>query len=127
MTMIRTPKTILVSVILATFMAVGIFGLMAMTGDHMHTGCPFMPGEQAICQMTVFDHISAWQSAFTATIPSVLALLLFAAVLYISFSWLDRPPNIQNPIRVRVGSHGPDIPNLLQELFSSGILNPKIP
>ena len=125
----RKHRHIIAALALVTFFFVGGLGMFAISGmDHHHmTGCPFMPGEQAICQMDAFDHITAWQNAFTAVVPSFVVLLLVALVLYISFRWLDHPPNATNKIHLRVGNIRIKIPNLYQELFSNGILNPKIP
>lgn len=119
-------KPIISTFVLIAFLAVGVFGLMAMTGHHHEPGCPFMPGEQAICQMDVFDHISAWQNAFTAIVPLFIILLSFAAIaLYIRHK--ERPPDIPIRPRIRPDSWHANIPSLYQRLFSRGILNPKIP
>jgi hypothetical protein len=121
----KTLKSIIAALALAAFLTVGVFGMIAMTGHHHEPGCPFMPGEQAICQMDVFDHISAWQEAFTAVVPSLIILLLAVAVVF--YVWQrEWPPDI--PARVYLRPEQQDrIANLYQELFSRGILNPKIP
>lgn len=121
----NTLKPIIAAFSLAAFLAVGVFGMMAMTGHHHEPGCPFMPGEQAICQMDAFDHISAWQEAFTAVVPSLVILLLAVAVVF--YVWRrEWPPDIPARVRLRPKRQN-QTPNLYQELFSRGILNPKIP
>lgn len=127
MSITRSINPIVGALLLSIFIVVGVFGMMAMPMDMMHHDCPFMPGEQAMCQMTPLDHISAWQGAFTGIVPSVITFLLLVAVIYVAFGWLDRPPNLKGVLRARSREQSPDIPNLLQELFSKGILNPKIP
>lgn len=121
----KTLKPIIAAFALSAFLAVGVFGMMAMTGHHHEPGCPFMPGEQAICQMDVFDHISAWQEAFSVVVPSLIVLLLAAAVVF--YTWQrEWPPDISIRVRLRPQQQN-QIANLYQELFSRGILNPKIP
>lgn len=111
---------------LSAFIAVGVFGMMGMEGHHHEPGCPFMPGENVICQMDVFDHISAWQHMFTSVVPSLVILLLSAAVV-VFVGQRKRPPDIPILSGIRNFSRQKDIPNLYQQLFSKGILNPKIP
>ena len=114
-------------IITIAFIAVAGFGLMAMPSHHHEVGCPFMPGEQVVCPMNAFDHISAWQNMFTTTLPTLVVLLL-AIAFVVLIPWEN-----SGPPRVLVRSHlyrrdGPTLPpSLYQELFSSGILHPKIP
>ncbi len=127
-------KTLLVS-LLITFMFVGGFGVfhfgMDMDMEGGMSGCPFM-GMTAICEMTPYEHISEWQAAFT-TLPhtNTLTLLLISLLaLFISLAWLGRIPirpplSLAPPVRYTQREEKP-IVNLLQELFSSGILNPKL-
>ncbi len=101
---------------------------MAVSGHHHAPGCPFMPGEQAMCEMNAFDHIAAWQSTFTTTLPVVFVLTLFTALAFV-FTWrLWYPPPdlVLASVTYRQRAKVPLVP-LYQQLFSRGILNPKIP
>lgn len=119
-------KIIIATTMFATFLNVGLFGMMTMTGHHHEPGCPFMPGEHVICQMDVFDHIDAWQSMFTTTLPSLILLLSVAAIAFFVFK-REWPPDIPILAVLLSERHHRTIPNLYQQLFSRGILNPKIP
>jgi hypothetical protein len=122
----RLLKNTIAALSIAAFLVIGSVGIMAMSGHHHEPGCPFMPGEQAICQMDAFDHISAWQSTFTTILPTVVSLVLLIGVVFVFWKYYS-PPDLfvrhtlkrekQNPIRV----------SIVQELFSSGILNPRAP
>lgn len=112
--------------VLSAFIAVGVFGILGIKGHHHEPGCPFMPGEKVICEMNIFEHISAWQQSFTGIVPALMVILLAAITLW--FLWKQEwPPDIPILLRVRIISRNSDIPNLYKELFSRGILNPKIP
>ena len=117
------------------FLAVFFGGLfqapvgMNVSGDM--SGCPFTPQEETICSMSALDHIGTWQSAFLATVPGVtLLLMIFAAagvILTVAPNVALKPrhriPIISKEVvqRVYTFSYRP-----LQELFSSGILHPKL-
>lgn len=102
---------------------------MDMAGNM--TGCPFMSNGEVLCSMNTLDHISAWQSAFAAVAPSFALLLLalgaVAIVLAVAPNLLLRqryqirqlPRDVRE--RIYTFSYRP-----LQELFSSGILHPKL-
>lgn len=102
---------------------------MEMTGSM--SGCPFMGHEETLCSMSVVDHIGAWKSAFLATIPGLTLLLSALAAAVVIFTVAPnlllkqryRVPIIPKEIveRVYTFSHRP-----LQELFSRGILHPKL-
>lgn len=119
-------QTILTLSLIALVGMSGI-GMLAITGHHHEPGCPFMPGEYAICQMDVFDHIAAWHSAFTGILPTILLIAL--AITLVFAYWLtscDRPPDLRYAISRRE-THAHDTPPPYQELFSNGILHPKSP
>lgn len=122
-------KSILAICILIAFATFGGFGMLAisgMDGHHEEVGCPFMPGEQVICDMNALDHISAWQNTFTITVPPLFVyMLLFGVVLFV-WKYYTSPD-----LFVRRSSSHPFeeyiAVSFYQELFSSGILNPKAP
>ena len=108
------------------FIAVAVFGVVAITPSHHQPGCPFMPGEQAICPMGLFEHISAWKNIFTVSIPAIFIILIFAALLNFAFWLFHLPPRLPVVFR-RLKIKNFFYNNLYQELFSQGILNPKAP
>lgn len=126
-----------ISKIVLSFALVAFFLLGASNFSHagMTTGmdgqmadCPFTPGV-AICDMNPLEMIAASQNLLT-TLPqqndlfSVLMLLIAAAVLLVSW----KPPVPRRALsRVFVPRHDyVSFSNPLQELFSNGILNPKL-
>ena len=128
----RRSSKILVAIAITAFQMVGVFGIfygMDMNSKGQMANCPFM-GVTAICNMTPFEHIAAWQSMFTS-IPQqstgltlLFALLSFAlARLFIvhlardadettqRVSYFDREPTVFDPLRLA---------------FARGIIHPKI-
>ena len=126
---------------ISAFLAVGVFGMshasdMKMKGDGTMSGCLF-DGRAEICPMAFAEHLSRWQSMFTAIptkadflitlfalISAVGVLLLFSLRrrwLLLLFSRLSDRWRFylkQNP---HISLFDP-----LREAFSQGILNPKI-
>jgi len=101
--------------------------LMGMGMSGGETDCPFMSPEEVICPMNLIDHIGAWKSAFVALAPT-LGLLIVTAVFVVSIApnlirkfFYALPPSLRFCERIDAFSRRP-----LQELFSSGILNPKL-
>lgn len=101
---------------------------MDMTGDM--TDCPFASQTKVICPMDIADHLSAWKSMFLSTIPTVLFLLagalLVTAITTAPHLWVRGMSLlvvyfIQSPIRTYSHCY-----RALQELFSNGILHPKL-
>jgi len=133
----KTSKIVLVFSVAALLLA-GSFGLphlgmameMDMDGNMTMSDC-YMPGMTAICNMTPLEHISSWQSMFTS-IPAqnlLVALLLLVLAVIVGFSWIQRTLAPPERHAVRLFSHQREyIPlhSQLQELFSQGILNPKL-
>jgi hypothetical protein len=125
--MIKNPKPVAAASVVAC-LALGSL-LMAGLMDHRQAdgGCPFMPGEQAACQMDAFDHMSAWQSAFAAAVPAVFALSLLAAAAILALRRWHPPPDAALMRALCRRREEAGVVPLYQELFSSGILNPKAP
>ena len=128
------PKTIL---LILTFIFVGtlflslfhMFTDMSMTN---HTpGCPMLMEAGAICQMDYNEHMSAW-SALSLAIP-ILLLLLFllplAKTCAIACSVIFNRVSLVWKLVV-FNFYQKQFPTYIvrsfQELFSSGILHPKL-
>lgn len=126
--------------LLSVFVLVVFLGTMFFTLFHMSmgmdmsegmAGCPFMSHEQVICPMNLADHIGAWESAFVAIVPTLILLIaILGSVAFIisiapnlirKIRYLSLPLNRCFHKRTYAFSYRP-----LQELFSSGILHPKL-
>lgn len=130
--MIRSLGIAIFTVLFLGTMFGGLFHMtmgMDMTGEM--SGCPFMTHEATLCSMSVTDHIESWKSAFLAAVPGFTLLLLALAAtaiiltiaphLLLKRRWAE--PLISKHVleRVYTFSYRP-----LQELFSRGILHPKL-
>ena len=121
---------ILVGYLFAGFIGVSHIGMgQEMNGQTV--GCPFMPGV-VICNMTPMQHVAAAQTMFTA-LPAQndLAVLLFAFLsLVIGFLPFLRRASAQPRVTTASSTSERDeyVPThtALQELFSRGVLNPKL-
>lgn len=104
---------------------------MGMDMSEGMTDCPFMSHEEMICPMNLADHLGAWKSVFLSVVPTLVLLLATAsfAVLVVSVApnilqriRFEPPPQIGwSQVRTYTFSY-----RLLQELFSNGILHPKL-
>lgn len=119
-------------VVFTSVLFLSLFNLPMMDMDMASnsSGCPFMTHEATLC-LNVLDHVGAWKSAFLAAVPGftlLLSILATAVVLLtIAPNLLTRQtyriplPSRDFVERVYTFSYRP-----LQELFSSGILHPKL-
>jgi hypothetical protein len=110
------------------------FGMTMSMDEHGNmtmTDC-YMPGMTVMCNMSALEHIASWQSAFTSIVQeygSTLLLLLLFAVIAIASVWVRQqyppPKNLTTYLyRIRQTHSLPQTSQ--QELFSNGILHPKI-
>lgn len=102
---------------------------MTMNSDGTMTNCPFSLGD-SICTMSPLEMFSAAQGMF-ASLPvqndASLILLLLSAILALAIFWKAFSPP-KEPLVLRLFPNRIYIPlhSSLQELFSNGILNPKL-
>lgn len=104
---------------------------MDMHGNMTMTDC-YMPGMTAVCNMSPLEHISSWQSMFTSILTqnNVLSLLLLLFVSIVASVWIRQtlsPLGIRqsSPLFSRRREYIP-LHSQFQELFSRGVLNPKL-
>jgi hypothetical protein len=123
------------NIIMVTVLGTMFLSLFHMSmGMDMHGGmtdCPFVVHDEVICPMDLADHLVAWKSVFTAVSPTLLLLLgltgfvaLVASVapnLLRKISYASPPIQRWLEVRTYTFSYRP-----LQELFSNGILHPKL-
>jgi len=119
-------KVIVGIIITFAYIALSVFSLFMLAGHLSHEGmpmsdCPYMAGQHSVCPMDFSSHITAWEDMVQTILPTVL-LLIIIAVVFISWK-----PNVENdpPLFLRRRPERQISP--YTELFSRGILNPKIP
>ena len=104
---------------------------MGMDMSGRMTNCPFMSHEEVICPMNLADHIGAWKSVFLSVAP---ALTLLLAVAGVAVFVAAVAPNLLRKIQyaspplcrwLETSTYTFSYRSL-QELFSNGILNPKL-
>jgi len=127
---------ILAGTILALFLGIMFVSLFHMSGgmdmSHSMSDCPFIADQEVICAMNLGEHISAWKSLFFNLILSAFTLLLSLGVVLLIVSsaphLLKKPILYQIPIRWSYIQHKTYTYTVrsLQELFSNGILHPKL-
>ena len=134
----QKPAKIIFALGVAVFLLTGFLGLshfgmtMNTEGDMAISDCPFMSG-MAICNMNLFEHIATWQSMFAHIQQpqnSMLVLLFllsasFVMVGWIKQSYLSSEDNLYQFAYLPCREYIPK-GNSLQDLFSNGILNPKL-
>lgn len=124
---------------LVAFLSLGIFGMSHSTmsmepdGSMTMTNCPLMTGQAVVCNMNPLEHIAAWQGMFETTLQQngtdflILLLTALALTLIWTRSFWPRPKRDHQPALSLIFNGERHLPSpLLQELFSSGILNPKV-
>ncbi len=130
--------TILFSLGLIMLLLVSVAGLphfgmstsMDMDGNMTMTDC-YVPGMTTICNMSPLEHIASWQGMFTGIATKSFALSLFLLMLaaVVVFIWIKHvyapPRELRRFTRLWGWRYIPSA-TPLQELFSSGILNPKL-
>jgi hypothetical protein len=127
---------ILAGIILSLFLGIMFVSLFHMSGgmdmSHGMSDCPFMSHEEVICPMNLIDHIGAWKSVFVTFIPTAITFLLTLAVAillgtkspHFLYKWIPIAVCIHIQ-RLRHSTYTYTV-RPFQELFSDGILNPKL-
>lgn len=113
---------------LVVFVSVCILGVVMVSVHHHQPGCPFMPGEKVVCQMTIYEHLSAWKFVQTA-IPLFFSLFAFVALGFVVAKTLRLVvlPHLLRCQKSSVVIYFSVSHNFYSDLFSRGILNPRIP
>lgn len=125
-----------VAILLAVFFALGIFAYSSSMVESHHTMgdgtahhvCPLM-GNTPAC-VSIFEHISHWQSSFVAVLTDMLPLVVLLSIVCVclwllhyhiwelkrvfSTPWV--PPDLLRSLLPR---------HALQEAFSNGLIHPK--
>jgi len=118
---------ILIVFALAAFSGMGVFWA-AGAPDGAMAGCPFSHGS-AMCAMNAIEHIATWKALFTA-LPQKSAALL--AILIFIFAAAFSAPRRESPADKSLNAFRRfflifrPVFDYLREIFSRGILHPKI-
>lgn len=123
-------KILTVTLILA-FLAIPFLLFPATTGTMHHAhlpmsldDCPYMLHDQALCPFNLAHYLGIWNSIFASSLLSA-NLLMFFAVFAIGVGFSITTFN-QHKIRLRKKKENKEIKILYRELFSIGLLNPKV-
>ena len=121
-TKIAIISVIVVPIVLLSSVSLG----MAMRADGTMSNCLF-GHDMGFCPMSLFEHIDVWQSMFIVILP---VIVIFSSLLLNSFfTFLNKELIVFIKLLLKLyQKYKPDIPlfDYLKELFSQGILNPKI-
>lgn len=123
-----------VSGIVLTFLLgaifVSLFNMsMGMDMSGRMSGCPSMTLEKVLCPINLASHIDEWKAAFLAITPSITLLLAVLGVVSVPLAFFLFTPKIKDVtflFRQLLRKSYSYFYRPMQELFSSGILNPKL-
>ncbi len=130
--LVRTWATALSLVV---FLVVALWGVglsLKLAGNMGMPGCPFSADQTALCPLTLSQHISSWQSMFTATLqPEMLVAFWVVAVAFIIFSVGSLVFGSASPpadyLRGYLRTHpGLGREQYLIEALASGLIHPKL-
>ena len=123
-------STILLFLLGTMFVSLFHMGIGMDMSDGM-TDCPFMSHQEVVCQMNLADHIGAWKSVFLSAVPALTLLLAVAGIaifvasvapnLFGKMQYISPPLCRWLETKTYTFIYRP-----LQELFSNGILHPKL-
>lgn len=119
-------KRTIALIALTGYVFLALFSLAGISSHHIHAdmgmeNCPYALGTHSLCPMNAFAHIEAWESAMRVIVPFFTFILICIAAWAVWPSLLDSgPPTFLKRRPERQYS-------FYVHLFSSGILNPKIP
>lgn len=107
------------------FLFVGAFGFLHGIMSHdSHTPCPFM-AISTICEMNAFEHVLAWKKTFIYVLTD-FSLVLYSVFIYFVLLFLKKPAN-KDKLLLKIREIFKIKLNVLEKIFSDGILNPKAP
>lgn len=138
MGIVSKAQGVLMALWLVAFLTFGFMSIshtvLNMGSDGMAlSNCLFMSNQATVCDMSPLEHIAAWQSMVTiAPLQNDLGLLMALLIaLTLALVWTthylqesEQRPRVRFSDYVRRENYPP--PSLYQDLFSDGILNPKL-
>ncbi len=132
--MIFSNSKNIIALAIIAFVVMSFWSLFSMPMDMngKMVNCPFMDGSSSFCQMSISEHISAWQRFFTALREKNLLLSLFSLLIILSvnlFVSRDREDKNQyQRLRNYLYRYKPEIKlfDRLELAFSDGLIHSKI-
>lgn len=115
-----TPRTFL-SVLLVVCMIMAVFGLFVGFGSMQHTDCLHMHDRAAFCALPL-EHIGHWQTAFSGITGAIVVVVFVLIYTAMPTTTHETGAHLR---RLSAREHVQS--RFFQELFASGILNPKVP
>jgi hypothetical protein len=116
---------------LVGYLGFGFFGflhLLQMASGHMHHAvaddCPFVRIEHSVCTATLTSHVRVWQDLTSLLFPLTHSLWLLTTSLFVGLA-LACTRTERKQFLYAKNQAPPRYNNLLQSLFSQGLLNPK--
>lgn len=111
------------AVLFGIFVFVSLFGLPALLShpDH-HMGCPLQGAQTVMCENTIIEHVSMWQTMFASVVSLLIVCIAGLAVVGTTLMHA-----LDERLRIRVPALVSHRPLVLQELYSNGIHNRKEP
>jgi hypothetical protein len=125
---IQVATLVSIVLILGHVFAAGLFAMPSGPQGSM-IPCPFMNGSASLCNMNALDHLANWQLLFT-TLPcsrttSLLLIGLFV-LLFFAKSFAVEENNLSSSQPLRPHERQKEPLNFLTEVFSQGILHPRL-
>jgi hypothetical protein len=100
---------------------------MDMSSSAGMSDCPFTAHDNVICGMSFTNHISVWKTTFLSVLPTLTLLLIAAgtAILIVFFNPRLKYSTLRSFIYIKEYTYTFTY-RPLQDLFSQGILHPKL-
>lgn len=123
---VSRSKIIISIFVTFAYIALSVFSLFMLAGHLSHgnmpmADCPYMVGQHSVCPMDFSSHITAWENMVRALLPTIVLLIIISAIFITWQADIEDGPHLllkRRPER-QISPY--------TELFSRGILNPKIP
>ncbi len=95
------------------------------------TRCPLAPGSSSVCQMTPLEHIQVWQNMLTGLPPQDTLFLLCALLVVLLTAAFSKNFPLGGYQNFEIDASllyikNFFVPRPLKEMFSGGILHPKL-
>ncbi len=110
-------------------MFLSLFHMSTSMTEHGMFDCLFMHHEESLCHMTFDEHLGAWESAFLS-LPIVLLIFTLVLIRFFTpvfFNFFQYILRVYLGAREKYRSKTLFVSySFLRELFSQGILHPKL-
>lgn len=129
--MVRKVTTIALTILFLGIMFGGLFqasSTMGAVGEM--SGCSFMSAGESLCSMSVLDHLEAWKIIFLTILPTltllltlgITAMIVVLVAPHVLLTYIRPAPSFRYLLERTYTFTS----RALQDLFSNGILHPKL-